>query len=77
MPLTFWRTTTGLEVDFILNDDVAIEVKLTRNIHQTHLKGLIAFAEENETKELIIVCNEETPRLITYQGVQPYYPSLF
>lgn len=68
LPLTFWRTRTGLEVDFILNNDVAIEVKLTQNIHQTHLKSLIAFAEEHETKELIIVCNEEIPRLITYKG---------
>lgn len=68
LPLTFWRTTTGLEVDFILNDDIAIEVKLTQKIHQTHLKSLVAFAEENRTKELIIVCNEETPRLITYKG---------
>jgi predicted AAA+ superfamily ATPase len=66
--LHFWRTTTGLEVDFILNNNIAIEVKLSSNNHTSHLKGLIAFAEEHTTKELIIVCNEETPRLIAYKG---------
>jgi predicted AAA+ superfamily ATPase len=68
IPLSFWRTTTGLEVDFILNDQIAIEVKLSQNIHQSHLKGLVAFAEEHPSKELIVVCYEEIPRLITYKG---------
>lgn len=66
--LHFWRTTTGLEVDFILNHTIAIEVKLSSNIHTSHLKGLVAFAEEHHPKELIVVCNEETPRLISYKG---------
>lgn len=68
MSLHFWRTTTGLEVDFILNNNVAIEVKLSANIHTSHLKGLVAFAEEHNPRELIVVCNEETPRLISYKG---------
>lgn len=66
--LNFWRTTTGLEVDFILNEQIAIEVKLSQNIHNSHLKGLVAFAEEHPSKELIMVCFEETPRLVTYKG---------
>jgi predicted AAA+ superfamily ATPase len=68
MSLQFWRTTTGLEVDFVLNNTVAIEVKLSSNIHSSHLKGLVAFAEEHNPKELILVCNEDTPRLIAYKG---------
>lgn len=66
--LHFWRTTTGLEVDFILDNKVAIEVKLSSDIHTSHLKGLVAFAEEHNPKELITVCNEETPRLFSYKG---------
>jgi predicted AAA+ superfamily ATPase len=66
--LTFWRTTTGLEVDFILDNQIAIEVKLSQNIHDAHLKGLVAFAEENPSKGLILVCLEDTPRLVTYKG---------
>jgi uncharacterized protein len=66
--LSFWRTTKGLEVDFILDHQIAIEVKLSNNIHDNHLKGLAAFADENPAKELILVCLEETPRLVTYKG---------
>jgi predicted AAA+ superfamily ATPase len=68
MSLNFWRTKTGQEVDFILNKQIAIEVKLTQNIHDSHLKGLVSFAEENPAKELIVICSEETPRLVTYKG---------
>ncbi len=66
--LNFWRTTTGLEVDFILDQRIAIEVKNSSNIHTSDLKGLIAFAEEHNPKELIVVCNEEIPRLISHKG---------
>jgi predicted AAA+ superfamily ATPase len=68
--LSFWRTTKGVEVDFILDNQIAIEVKLSNNIHHTHLKGLGAFAEENPAKELILVCLEDTPRLVTYKNHQ-------
>ncbi len=70
MSLNFWRTTTGLEVDFILNQQIAIEVKLSQSIHDSHLKGLVAFAEENPATELIVVCCEQTSRLITHKGHQ-------
>jgi len=70
MPLNFWRTTSGLEVDFILNQQIAVEVKLSQNIHDAHLKGLVAFAEENPAKELIVVCCEHTSRLIMHKGHQ-------
>lgn len=66
--LSFWRTKTGLEVDFVLNQNIAIEVKSTSYVHSVHLKGLIAFAEAYHPKELILVCNEETPRLISHKG---------
>jgi len=68
IPLNFWRTTQGLEVDFILGKTVAIEVKHTNNIHTSSLKGLVAFGEEHDVDHLIMVCNEPQPRLINYQG---------
>ena len=36
--LTFWRTTSGNEVDFCLDDNLAIEVKSTDTITDRHLK---------------------------------------
>lgn len=34
--LTFWRTTSGNEVDFCLDDDLAIEVKSTDTVTDKH-----------------------------------------
>ncbi len=43
--IQYWRTKSGLEVDFILDKGkVAIEVKCTSTVEKTDLKGLIAFA---------------------------------
>lgn len=39
--ISYWRTTSQIEVDFILGDhEVAIEVKGTNNVQTRHLKGL-------------------------------------
>jgi uncharacterized protein len=44
----YWRTKTGIEVDFILGDaEVAIEVKIMNHIDKEDLKGLYAFMEEH------------------------------
>ena len=69
----YWRTASQIEVDFILGDnDVAIEIKSTTNISSRHLKGLKSFAEEYNTKQLIVVCNEPLPRLIDNVLVLPW-----
>ena len=55
-PITFWRTKTGLEVDFILgNADVAIEIKISDTIRKSDIKGLIAFQKEYQPKKTIVV----------------------
>lgn len=44
MDIHFWRTTTQLEVDFVLGDaKIAVEVKITERVDKRDLKGLIAF----------------------------------
>jgi uncharacterized protein len=63
LDIRFWRTSTGFEVDFILNDmDVAIEVKSSNRIHSGHLKGLKALLEEHHVKRAIIVSLETQAR---------------
>jgi len=62
-PVHFWRTKTGLEVDFILGDgEVAVEIKGER-VHPDDLQGLGAFIEEYHPKKALLVCNEKTPRI--------------
>ena len=62
--INFWRTKTGLEIDFILaGGEIAIEVKGTSRIDKKDFNALEAFAEEYSPKRNIIVCNEKVKRL--------------
>ena len=59
LPLSFWRTASGLEVDFILGDlDVAIEVKSSKRVHETDAKALHALSEDYNVKQKYIVSLE-------------------
>lgn len=62
--LQFWRTSAGHEVDFILDETLAIDVKSSQNVQNKHLAGLLALKEETELPrlQLILVCQEEMPR---------------
>lgn len=63
--ITYWRTKSGLEVNFILGDAlVAIEVKISMQVQQQELKGLIAFCEEHPQAKAIVVSQDSCERLI-------------
>lgn len=71
--ISYWRTTSQLEVDFILGDhEVAVEVKGTNNIQTRHLKGLKSFSEEYTVKKLIVVSNDPRARIIGDVTVLPW-----
>ncbi len=70
--LSFWRTTQGEEVDFILNDHVAIECKATSSPSAKHLKGLQALASEHSMKHLFLVCRVPEPLKMGDIEVLPY-----
>lgn len=60
----FWRTKSGMEVDFILGEgEVAIEVKGTSRVDSRQLSSLKAFTDDNKPKKSIVVCNEKEERL--------------
>lgn len=58
LPLTFWRTTEGHEVDFVIGDDVAIEVKSTNKVSAKHLKGLSLLQQEKKIKHYFLVSQD-------------------
>jgi len=69
--LSYWRTSSGYEVDAIIGDGrVAIEVKSTEEIQSRHLKGLKAFQEEFPDCRLIAVSFDSRPRISN--GVEIY-----
>ncbi|OGT48213.1 MAG: AAA family ATPase [Gammaproteobacteria bacterium RIFCSPHIGHO2_12_FULL_38_11] len=63
--ITYWRTKTGLEVDFVLGAaEIAIEVKISHAVHKEDLSGLIAFCEEHHPQKAIVVSLDAAPRLL-------------
>ncbi len=67
-PLAWWRSRSGYEVDFILDDRVAIEAKAARRVQPKHLRNLRALGEERLVERSIVVCREERPRV--EQGIE-------
>jgi len=67
--VNFWRTKSGLEVDFVLaRGEVAIEVKGTRRVDQPEFRSLKAFSEEHRPRQAIMVCNERVSR--DHEGIR-------
>jgi uncharacterized protein len=62
-PLTYWRTASQIEVDFILGDhEIAVEVKSTTQAKGHHLKNLRAFKDEHPSSRCILVTMDTRPR---------------
>ncbi|MCG2712774.1 MAG: AAA family ATPase [Candidatus Omnitrophica bacterium] len=62
--INFWRTKSGIEVDFILGQgEVAIEIKGTGHVDNRSIYGLDAFTEASSPKKSILVCNEKEKRI--------------
>jgi predicted AAA+ superfamily ATPase len=71
-PLSYWRSTSGFEVDFIIGDHTAIEVKAKQNLSPVDLKSLNALSEEKKLKRYLCVSMEPRRRRIGAVIVLPY-----
>jgi len=71
-PLSYWRSTSGFEVDFIIGDHTAIEVKAKQNLSPVDLKSLNALSEEKKLKRYVCVSMEPRRRRIGDVIVLPY-----
>lgn len=60
--LTFWRTDTGFEVDYLVGNHTAIEVKSKSHVTKDDLKGLMALGEEGVFKHFIMVSHDEVEK---------------
>ena len=76
--LSYWRLTTGSEVDFIINDmEVAIEAKAAAKVRDHHLKGLRELAKDHpDVGQRIVVCLEPRSRK-TSDGILILPPNEF
>jgi len=71
-PLSYWRSTSGFEVDFILGGHTAIEVKAKENLSTHDLKPLRALAEEKKLKRYLCVSLEPRRRNLDNLTVLPF-----
>jgi predicted AAA+ superfamily ATPase len=63
--ISFWRTSTGHEVDFILGDmHTAVEVKGGKRVHEGDLRGLRSLRESHKVKRALVVCLEKETRVL-------------
>ncbi len=57
-PLSYWRSKNGQEVDLIVGDEIAVEIKAAARITNRHRKGLLALKEEGILKKFYVVSND-------------------
>lgn len=63
--LSYWRTSSGYEVDAIIGHGrIAIEIKSNNEVNTRHLKGLKAFLEDFPSARAIIVSMDKNKRIL-------------
>ncbi len=62
--LSYWQSKSGIEVDFIVGNEIAIEVKATKSAHSKHLKGLRKLEEEGICKQYILLSLDRVNRKV-------------
>ena len=71
--IRFWRTKSGLEVDFVLGPgEIAVEVKGASRVDPAEFRPLKAFVADHHPRKALLVCNERAPRLVEGIEVLPW-----
>lgn len=61
-PLHFWRTKNGFEVDLVIGNELAVEIKATQQVASRHLRGLRALKEEGLVRNCAVVSLDPVTR---------------
>ncbi len=70
--ISYWRTSSGYEVDAIIgNGLVAIEIKSSNEVNTRHLKGLKAFKEDFPEARSIVVSMDKNKRILNDVEIFP------
>jgi len=70
--LSYWRTSSGYEVDAIIGDGlVAIEIKSNSEVSSRHLKGLKAFKEDFPAARAMVVSMDKNKRILNGVEIFP------
>jgi predicted AAA+ superfamily ATPase len=72
MTIQYWRSQSQFEVDFLINESIAIEVKASARVATQDLKGLKALEEDLPLRRRIVVCGESERRVVDKVEIIPY-----
>ncbi|MFA6036933.1 MAG: DUF4143 domain-containing protein [Legionellales bacterium] len=73
LPIYFWRTSTGQEVDLIVGQlDLCLEIKASSFVREQDLKGLKALCSDQDVKQAIVVSQDEEMRKIGDILIMPW-----
>ena len=71
--INFWRTKSGLEVDFVLGGgEVAVEVKGFARVDSRDLRSINSFIEVYSPRKALVVCNEKEERMAGNIRIMPW-----
>jgi hypothetical protein len=68
MSLCYWRSTSKDEVDLIIGDEIAIEIKSTESVNTSHLKSLKTINQEGIFKKLYLVSRDPVSKF--YENIE-------
>ncbi|HEX5011615.1 MAG TPA: AAA family ATPase [Planctomycetota bacterium] len=70
--VSYWKSTSGFEVDFVIGDHTAVEVKAKGAVSAADLRSLRAIKEERKLKRYVCVALEKRRREIEGVSVVPW-----
>ncbi|MBP9707529.1 MAG: ATP-binding protein [Oligoflexales bacterium] len=71
-PLTYWRSQTKLEVDLVVGEEHAIEIKSSEKVSPRDHKGLLAISEEANFQKLWLVSRDRV-NMTFESGIQQIF----
>jgi uncharacterized protein len=74
--ISYWRSASGIEVDFIIDERIAIEIKSTSQINSHHTKNIRLLQEESLFQRYIIISFDKNKR-ITNENIEIFPWELF
>ena len=71
-PISHWRSASGYEVDFVLGDHTAVEVKAKQNVAPRELRGSTRSPQERPIQRALCVSLDPRPRQVGDVRILPY-----
>ncbi len=71
-PLTYWRSASQFEVDFLIGRELAVEVKASELVHERMLRGLRALREEKLIKNYVVASFDPRRRVVDGIEIVPW-----